>query len=181
MLFIEQLDKRIHDRERFVSSNEMLNEYLKKYSSQDRKNNLTATYVAVKENSELPKRIYGYFSINSFSLTYQTGSNLQMEPYGYLPAILIGRLAIAKNQDYLRGYQLLWGAINYCVQVGSKIGVSIIVVDPIDDKAKRFYLNQGFQFTSINSDRMYLSIQEIKAVLAQLSPVLTTAEGSLVE
>lgn len=181
MFCIEKLDKRKHDRNSFVSTNATLNEYLKKYSSQDLRNNLSTTYVAVPKQSEIPKRIYGYFSINPFSLSYQNGISLNMAPYGYLPALLIGRLAIDKNQNDLKGYQLLWGALRFCLQVDSNIAVNIIVVDPIDEKAKKFYLRQGFQFISSSNERMYIPVKLIRKIIAQISAEFVKEESQMID
>jgi len=59
MFCIEKLDKLRHDRNSFISSSYLFDDYLKKFANQDIKRNKTIVYVAVQPEDSVPKRIYG--------------------------------------------------------------------------------------------------------------------------
>ena len=144
MFILEVLDKNIHNRKYFESTNKELNHYFIAQASQDMKRSLATTFVAVKPGST---KIYGYFSLSSYSII-KSELNLNDQkgiPYDAIPAILIGRLAIQKDQTELKGYELLGRALLECKKI-SKTGAAarIVVVDAVDDQALRFYLRQGF-------------------------------------
>jgi len=83
MFCIEKLDKSRHDRNSFISSNHLFDDYLKKFANQDIKRNKTIVYVAVQQEDFIPKRIYGYYSINSFALTDRDYSEPRSTSYLY--------------------------------------------------------------------------------------------------
>lgn len=179
MFCIEKLDRARHDRNSFISTNPSFDDYLKKFANQDIKRNKTIVYVAVKPEDYVPKRIYGFYSINSFSLTdsdYSETTNLSFEPYGYISAILIGRLAIAKYQAQLRGFELLYQALRKCKILAQELGVSIILVEPIDERAIQFYKRQGFVNLGISSNFMYIPIEFVKEQYPAVSKMEITEE-----
>lgn len=158
MFKIEKFNKKQHNRDSFCCKNPLFEEYLKKFANQDAIKNRAAVYVAVKPDESEPKKIYGYFTINAFSLAAKEHSNPFLPPatYGYLPAILIGRLAVNKSQNLLRGYELLGQILLKCKELSEDVAVSIVLVEPIDDSATKFYLRQGFIPVSEYSNSKYL-------------------------
>jgi hypothetical protein len=107
MFVLEILDKAKHDRDLFISQNDVLTRYLHVYANQDVKRNLAKVYVAVKEDQVdgKKKKIYGYFSLSAYSLyCYELPDNNDRGEYKQIPAILLGRLAIQKEQTELYGY-----------------------------------------------------------------------------
>lgn len=158
MFKIEKFNKKQHNRDSFCCKNPLFEEYLKKFANQDTIKNRAAVYVAVKCDESAPKKIYGYFTINAFSLAAKEHLNPFLPPatYGYLPAILIGRLAIDKDQNLLRGYELLGQTLIICKELSEDVAVSIVLVEPIDNMASKFYLRQGFLSVSEDSDSKYL-------------------------
>lgn len=176
MFCIEKLDKSRHDRNSFISSNHLFDDYLKKFANQDIKRNKTIVYVAVQPADYVPKRIYGYYSINCFALTdrnYSETASLSFEPYGYISAILIGRLAIAKDQTYLRGFELLYQAFRKCKILAQELGVSLVLVEPIDERARQFDQRQGFVNLGASSKFMYIPIDFIKEHYSAVSKMET--------
>lgn len=153
MFKIEKLNKLDHARDSFCSINPLFNNYLQKFANQDSNKNRSKIYVVVKSDNQKPKKIYGYFTINAHSIAAKDNlnPNLPHTTYGYLPAILIGRLAIDKNQNQLRGYELLGQVLIKCKEVADEVGVSIILVEPIDEHAIGFYQRQGFMSVSASS------------------------------
>ena len=75
---------------------------------------------------------------------------------------MIGRLAIDKNQNLLRGNELLGQVLIKCKEIADEVGVSIILVKPIDEYAFGFYQRQGFIPVSDSSKYLFFPIYEVK-------------------
>ena len=104
-------------------------------------------------------------------------TDVTREPYGYISAILIERLAIAKDQAQLRGFELLCQALRKCKILAQELGVSIVLVEPIDERAIQFYKRQGFVNLGIASNFMYIPIDFIKEHYPAVSKVEITEEA----
>ena len=86
MFKIEKFNKKQHNRDLFCCKNPSFNDYLKKIANQDFNSNRAIVYVAVKSEDQTPKKIYGYFTINAYSIAARENSNpfLPSAVYGYL-------------------------------------------------------------------------------------------------
>lgn len=164
MFKLEKLDKKRHDRNGFCCKNLLFEVYLKRFAKQDESKNTTRVFVAVKIDDPEPKKIYGYVTINTYAVTSidDFNPNLPHASYGYLPAILIGRLAIDRNQKQLRGHELLGQILIKCKNLSEEVGVSIIVVEPIDSEAYTFYKRQGFIPVSVESKYLFYPVASIE-------------------
>jgi len=79
-----------------------------------------------------------------------------------LPVALLGRLARDTNyKGQGIGELLLADALKRAYQASSTIGSCAVVTDPINEKARRFY--DGFGFISLESGRMFIPMDTIKA------------------
>lgn len=84
--------------------------------------------------------------------------------YPYIPVVLLGRLAVhtaAGGQGY--GKLLLVDALKRSLTVArNQVGAKVVIVDPIDTDAERFYGRYGF--TKIpDSGRMFMTMRKIEA------------------
>ena len=85
--------------------------------------------------------------------------------YPEIPAVLIGRLAIATRfQGQRLGEALLAEAIDRAAR--ADIANFVIVVDPIDDNAKRFYERFGFATLPGSGPRMFITVETALRVIA---------------
>jgi hypothetical protein len=66
---LELFDSSRHERSSFDCGEPALNDYLKKYAKQDINRDFTRMHVIVK-NGDTTNTIYGYFTLNAYSLTY---------------------------------------------------------------------------------------------------------------
>jgi len=85
-------------------------------------------------------------------------------PYKNLPITLLGRLARDTNYNYKgQGIEelLFADALKRAYPASSTIGSCVVVTDPINEKARRFY--ESFGFISIESGRMSIPMGAIKA------------------
>ena len=79
-----------------------------------------------------------------------------------MPTILLGRLAIDKNEKGKGfGEILLMHALEKCVNISESLGVLAVIVDPIDEKAISFYTKYGFILIPSNN-KMFIPIKTIQ-------------------
>lgn len=153
-----------HQRQGFVCGEETLDEYIKKYASQDYKRHVTTIYIL---NDEIKNKVAGYYSLSSTSIELSALSDFakkNLPRYPLLPAILLGRFAI--DIHYQRkgwGEILLIHALKLSYQVSHEVASCAVVVDAINDTAFAFY--QKHKFIPIVNNRLYLPMQAIEKLI----------------
>ena len=84
-----------------------------------------------------------------------------------IPAVLLGRLAIAKDrQGEGLGRRLLAEAMRYVLDVALKIGVHLVVLDALDDEAVSFYTKFGFEAWPANGRKMFARVADLAALFS---------------
>lgn len=161
-LIIEILNKE-HKKSDFDCENALLNNYIQKQAKQDVNRDLSACYILNEVND---KRVLGYYTLsgNSIDRNDFPPELIQKLPPSYLnlPTILLGRLAIDKNEKGKGlGEILLMHALEKCVDISKSLGILAIIVDPIDHKAISFYEKYGFILIPSNN-KMFLPIKTIQ-------------------
>jgi len=161
-LIIEKLSKE-HKKSDFDCENTLLNNYIQKQAKQDVIRDLSACYVL---NYDSDKRVLGYYTLsgNSIDRNDFPPELMQKMPPSYvnLPTILLGRLAIDKNEKGKGfGEVLLMHALEKCVNISESLGVLAVIVDPIDEKAITFYAKYGFILIPSNN-KMFIPIKTIQ-------------------
>lgn len=157
---IELLQKS-HKKSDFDSKTPLLDNYIKKQSSQDVKRDLAACYVLAEEDLVL-----GYYTLSSASIPRDEMPEDEIkrlpQSYGNLPAILLGRLAVDKRmQGQGFGEILLLDAVERSVDLANQLGILAIIVDPIDDQAKKFYERYGFIKIPSNG-KMFITLETVR-------------------
>jgi GNAT superfamily N-acetyltransferase len=80
-----------------------------------------------------------------------------------VPAALIGRLATCNAaQGQGVGKLMLADAIKRTLAVSDQIAIYAMVVDAINEKAKRFYEQFGFTRLSDDSPRLFLPLKSVR-------------------
>ena len=143
-LIFEKLG-RDFNRNDFDCGTKSLNDFLKRYALQNLKKNISVTMVAVSE--ENPRRILGYYSVSMAQVNFENlpadlGKGIPRYP---VPAMRIGRLAVDRSaQGEELGGQLLRHALERALELSRDVGMCIVLVDALDENAKRFYEKFGF-------------------------------------
>ncbi len=128
-----QLLTDIHDTGSFDCGDERKNTFLKKFALQNTKGGLSRTFVAVIPNEN---RIYGYYSISSSSVKFESLHNKNLPRYP-IPAILIGKLATDKTvQKKGLGTALLFDALKRAARVSEEIGILLEEIEAVNEGAK---------------------------------------------
>jgi len=149
-----------HKKNLFVCEEPSLEEYLRKQARQDVKRQIAVCFVLAGEDNA----IKGYYTLSADSVDRTLiPENLKKKlPYKNLPVTLLGRLARdSNNKRQGIGELLLADALRRAFQASSAIGAWAVVTDPINEKARAFY--EGFGFISLESGRMFMTMETIKA------------------
>lgn len=152
-----------HDRSRFNCGVEFLDRYLQKQAGQDMKRRIARIFVASPPDK--PKQVLGYYSLSSLSieLRHLPETLVRKLPKHPIPAALIGRLAVAKTaQGQGIGGILLADAIKRTLAVSEQIAIYAMVVDALNDKARKFYEQFGFIRFGDDSRRLFLPLKSIR-------------------
>ncbi len=122
-----------------------LDEYIRRYASQDVRKNVARVFVATPDDQ--PERLAGFFtlsagSVNCSELPPALARKLPRYP---VPVALIGRLAVdIQLQGQGLGAILLADACHKVVQASAVLAVAGIVVDAKNQSAAAFYSHFGF-------------------------------------
>jgi len=158
----KELLQKLHNRVNFDCGIDLLNNYIKSQASQDVKKKLSVCFVFSEKQI-----VKGYYTLSSSSIPLEDVplkfSKRFPKSYTGIPVILLGRLAIDKSYKG-KGYgeYLLIDALKESYNVSKeKIGAVAVIVEPINNDAKKFYNKYGFIELNI-SGKMFLPMNTIR-------------------
>lgn len=141
---IRSFDKAV-DAASFSCGQPLLDEYIRRYASQDVRRNVARVFMATPERDS--RQLAGFFTLSAGSVSC---SDLQETlakklPRYPVPVALIGRLAVATEfQGKGLGSILLADACRKVAHASATLAVAGIVVDAKDAAAATFYRHFGF-------------------------------------
>ena len=145
------------DTASFNCGREPLDNYIRRYASQDIRRNVARVFVATPEKN--PQQLAGFFTLSAGSVSCSSlpASLARKLPLYPVPVARIGRLAVdLKFQRKGIGSILLADACQKVSQASSVLAVAGIIVDAKDDVAIAFYKHFGFILLQGQSVRMML-------------------------
>lgn len=153
------LDGRRHDRAAFRCGIPSLDTYLQNQAGQHQRDGIATTHVLTEDAA--PGRILGYCSLSAAQMNLadlQPADRKRLPSYP-IPAVRIGRLAVSKDEQG-KGYGalLLGHAMNCSLKSRHQLGVKVVLVDALDERAASFYRAHGFRMTAENALTLYLSL-----------------------
>jgi GNAT superfamily N-acetyltransferase len=154
---IQTFDKTFETNQ-FCCGSQDLDNYIRRYASQDMKRNLTRVFVATPQNSNT---LAGFFtlsagSVNCSDLPVELAKKIPRYP---IPIALLGRLAVDKSfQGKGLGSILLAEACQKVAQANTVLAIAGIMVDAKDQISASFYQHFGFQPLPENAERLFLPI-----------------------
>lgn len=131
-----------HDRASFESGAEPLDRYLRTQAGQDARKNMAAPFVLVLPDGV----IAGYYTLSSTAVNvgeWPAQTVRKLPRYPLIPATLLGRLAVDRRQQG-RGYGRYLLADALFRAVSSEIASFAVIVDAMDENARRFYERESF-------------------------------------
>lgn len=141
----------------FQCGSEPLDNYIRRYASQDVRRNVARVFIATPEND--PQRLAGFFTLSAGSVTCSSlpATMARKLPRYPIPVALIGRLAVdSKFQGKGLGSILLADACQKVSKASVVLAVAGIIVDAKDEAAIAFYAHFGFIPLQGKNDRMFL-------------------------
>jgi GNAT superfamily N-acetyltransferase len=159
VLAVELLQPRRHDRTAFSCGETSLDLYLQQHASQHHRDGIATTHVLIDDAA--PSRILGYYTLSAAQLllTDLQEADRKRLPRYPVPAVRMGRLAVAAGQQGNgHGDYLIAHAVRCCLGLRERLGVRVLLVDALHDKAARFYRAYGFRETSGNTLTLYLPL-----------------------
>jgi GNAT superfamily N-acetyltransferase len=152
VLVVEQLKPKRHNRDGFMCGEHTLDVYLRQQAAQHHRDGISTTHVLVDDTK--PVCILGYYSLSAAQLllTDLQEADRKHLPNYPVPAIRMGRLAVSANeQGNGHGDYLLAHAVARCLGLREQLGVRVLLVDALHEKAARFYHAYGFREGAANS------------------------------
>lgn len=165
-MFTIPLDKKKHDRKRFDCGVEPLNNYLKVMANQQAAKDNTRTFVL--EEDANPTYIIGYYTLTMTLLDLTAlPTHLQKKHKNTYASGLIARLAVDKR--YTRqgfGEWLLIDSLKKLLTASDTVAFPLVVVDA-KEGAIDFYKKFGFTTFIDRPNKLYMSVSDIRASLAE--------------
>ena len=173
----EPLDPKTHDRGAFSCGNARLDRYLREVAAQASERFSAQTFVLVEAGSPLEKKrpILGFFTLalhvfRDDQMDPATARALKVSKLGNVPAVLLGQLAVAEEwQNKRLGARILSHALRLALRSSYSVGGSLVITDPIDPNASRFYEKYGFTRIAPQSERLYLAMKTIAKAYPEMT------------
>lgn len=144
-----------HELERFRCGVEELDEWLLRHA-RTATGQVTRTFVLVDTDAS----VVGYFAVTPHLLRREEApSRIARGAPREIPAVLLAKLALDLSQQGSGlGSELLVSAIATIVEAARRAGGRLIVVDAINDQARRFYEHHDFQLLPGNDQRLVMKL-----------------------
>lgn len=136
-----------HHLDDFDCGEEALNSWLKRNALKNQQNQASRTFVICQNNN-----VVGFYALAAGSVSHQfVSGGLRRNMPDPIPVVILGRLAIdLAHQGQQLGAALLKDAVLRASAVSQQVGVKALLVHTLNDRAKTFYLNYGFQISPID-------------------------------
>jgi len=142
---------------------------LRQYASQHQKKNIGRVYVAIEPGEQ---RVLGYYTLANGSVEFQSVPQAKGLPCEYpIPVILLARLAVDRTtQGQGLGAVLLFDALKRAAEASEVSAAYAVIVDALDEQAKKFYLHYHFEESLDDPMRLFLPMHDIRKLLSQVQP-----------
>lgn len=111
------------------------------------------------------KKVIGYYTLSAGSVSLDEWSEAlkkKFPRYPWIPVTLLGRLAMDQNsQGKGFGQLLLMDALHRTLQTAHEVASVAMIVDAIDDAARTFYKQFGFEAFPKQAQRLFLPMKTI--------------------
>ncbi|MGE3467370.1 MAG: GNAT family N-acetyltransferase [Pyrinomonadaceae bacterium] len=163
MFTIEPIAER-HSTKGFDCGEAELNSFLSRFALKNDSNDIGRTYVAVRPNEV---EVMGYYTISSGTVKFeQLPLELKLPKYP-IPTAHMGKLATDRSvQGQGLGEALLFDALARVDSASREIGIRVVDLIALNEKARSFYLQYGFQELIDDPMRLYLKIETVREALA---------------
>ena len=132
-----------------------LNEWLHRRALKNESSHGSRTYVVCETH-----RVVGYYALAAGSIARREApGRIKRNMPEPIPALILGRLAVDhRYQGQGVGQGLLKNAVCRAITVSRQVGVRVLIVHVLSDRAKTFYLKHGFINSPLTPDTLILPI-----------------------
>jgi GNAT superfamily N-acetyltransferase len=123
------------------------------------------TYVVIDDEQD---RVVGYYALTVASLerAEATGRASKGMPRHPIPAMLLARLAVDESvQGEGVGATLVADAMQRTLLVAEETGIRLLLVHAVNDDARSFYLQYGFEASPSDPMNLQILIKDIRATI----------------
>ncbi|MDD4912063.1 MAG: GNAT family N-acetyltransferase [Sideroxydans sp.] len=138
----------LHDLTAFDCGEPILNDWLKRRAFANQVTGASRTFVLVGDRNQ----VLGYYALAAGAIAHAdaVGSVRRNMP-DPIPVMVLGRLAIDLScQGQKLGTALLRDAFLRTTSISENVGIRALLVHALNEKAKQFYLERGFQPSHAN-------------------------------
>jgi predicted GNAT family N-acyltransferase len=151
-----------HDRTAFHSGVPELDQYLHHQVGQDLRRKVAAPFVLVDNSGS----IAGYYTLSAYTIHFSelpAAIAKKLPRYPFLPATLLGRLAIgSSHRGQNLGRFLLMDALNRSWKNTSEVASIGVVVETLNETARTFYLHHEFTPLQDHPNKLFLAMATIE-------------------
>lgn len=147
-----------HETEDFDSGEPTLDAWLVRRARANQVSGASRTYVVCRG-----RKVVGYYALASGGIDLDAApSRLRRNMPDPLPVVVLGRLAIAQaEQGQGLGRAMLRDASTRVLQAAERVGVALLVVHALSDRAKQFYLGCGFKESPLDPMTLMVRVRDL--------------------
>ena len=147
-----------HNTDGFDSGEPTLDIWLARRARANQISGASRTYVVCRE-----QHVVGYYALASGGIDLDAApGRLRRNMPDPLPVVVLGRLAIARSeQGQGLGHALLRDASLRVLQAAERVGVALLVVHALSDRAKQFYIDWGFKVSPLDPMTLMTRVKDL--------------------
>jgi predicted N-acetyltransferase YhbS len=156
-----------HRAEHFQSGVASLDEWLRKHALQSHRGGASRVFVTTEADPD----VVGYYALAAGAVmprevTARLARGLAASQP--VPVVLLGRLAVdVRQQGRHLGRSLLLDAMTRVLRAGELIGIRALLVHAIDDRARDWYAQFGFERSPTHPLHLLLLIKDLRATIEE--------------
>lgn len=160
-----------HRAEGFQCGVRSLDEWVRKHALQSHRSGGARVFVTTETDPD----VVGYYALAAGAVTPRAAPARLVRGLAVnqpVPVVLLGRLAVdARHQGQHLGRSLLLDAMTRVLQAGERIGVRALLVHAIDETARGWYAQLGFERSPTHSLHLALLMKDLRATIEKLGEV----------
>jgi GNAT superfamily N-acetyltransferase len=144
----------------FDCGEQILNEWLTRYSLKNQGLDSSRTFVLCRDQS-----VVGYYALTVGSIKKEEATQRAVKgmPRYDVPVIILARMALDKSlQGKSVGAWLLRDALQRSLNAADEVGARAVFVHALHDRAKQFYLHFGFEECPGAPLHLMLTMQDLR-------------------
>ncbi|WP_293860685.1 GNAT family N-acetyltransferase [uncultured Alsobacter sp.] len=149
-----------HRLEAFDSGEGSLNRWLLQRARANQTTGASRTYVVCLET-----KVVGYYALATGGIDLVSApSRLRRNMPDPIPAVVLARLAVDQDQQGRGlGKALVQDAMSRILQASQDIGIALVLVHALDDRAKAFYRGLGFRESPLDPLVLMIGLKDVRA------------------